>query len=177
MGVDPQRVVDGWRELHAPIVRFWRAVDDAFKGAVRGETSRVDRFEFVPSSDGNNVAIFLPSGRPIVYNGGGLERGEHGPSAYYVGAYGTREHIYGGKITENVIQAMCRDLLADALVRAEEAGLCPVLHVHDEIVCDVPAQAGAEALAELERIMLDVPEWAEGFPVGASCHYGERYRK
>jgi DNA polymerase len=177
VGIDPADVVAAFRKQHPALVRFWRALGDAFIGAVRGTPSRVDRFDFVPSSDGKDVAIFLPSGRPIIYNDVGIHRDERGrPSAYYAGTK-FQEHVYGGKIAENVIQAMCRDLMADALVRAEEAGLCPVLHVHDEVVVDVDGHAGAEALEELSRIMLDVPEWAEGFPVGAAGHFGRRYRK
>ena len=180
-GVDPADVVRAFREQHAPIVRFWRDLQGAFVDAIRGVPSRVDRFDFVPSSSGSDVAVFLPSGRPIVYNGAGLARGTWDDgrpkvSPYYAGARG-REYVYGGKIAENVIQAMCRDLMADALVRAEEAGLCPVLHVHDEIVCDVPESAAADALEALRGIMLTLPEWAEGFPVGAAGHTGRRYRK
>jgi DNA polymerase len=72
---------------------------------------------------------------------------------------------------------MCRDMLTDAMIRAEEAGLAPVLHVHDEVVCDVDRRAAIEAEAELAEIMVTLPEWAEGFPVGAAGHVGERYRK
>lgn len=180
VGVSAEDVVKAWRELHAPIVRYWRKLEDAFVNAVRGTPGRVWPFEFAPSADGKDVAIFLPSGRPIVYNAVGLSReigfnGRERFSPYYVGTKSGREHLYGGKIAENVIQAMCRDLMADALVRSERAGLCPVLHVHDEIVCDVPR--GEEGYHELRRIMLTLPEWAEGFPVGASGHWGRRYRK
>jgi DNA polymerase bacteriophage-type len=176
LGVDPQEVVDAWRKLHAPIVRFWRACDDAFRGAVRGVESSVDQFTFTPSDDGRDVAIFLPSGRPIVYNGASMVQNGGRTGLAYHGTKGI-EHIYGGKIVENVIQAMCRDLLADAMVRCERAGLPVVLHVHDELVCEVPAQAAAEGAALLHAIMVDLPEWAEGFPVGAAGHHGTRYRK
>lgn len=179
-GVNAKSVIDAWRTLHAPIVRYWRRLEDAFVAAIRGNPSRVWPFEFCPSADGKDVAIFLPSGRPIVYNAVGFSReigfnGRERLSPYYVGTKSGREHLYGGKIAENVIQAMCRDLMADALVRAERAGLNPVLHVHDEIVCDVPR--GEEGYAELKRIMLELPEWAQGFPIGASGHWGRRYRK
>jgi DNA polymerase len=96
-------------------------------------------------------------------------------SPYYIGTKSGREHLYGGKIAENLTQAGCRDLMAEALVAAEAAGLCPVLHVHDEVVCDAPR--GEETYAELKRIMTTLPEWAEGFPVGAAGHWGKRYRK
>lgn len=173
----PRAIVDAWRELHAPIVQFWYRVQAAFLGAVRGRSSSVAGFDFVPSDSGADVAIFLPSGRPIIYNSVREGRDIKGrPTLSYQGTTFT-EHIYGGKITENIIQAFCRDLLADALVRAEEAGLCPVLDVHDEIACDVPESAEEEADAELDQIMTTLPEWAEGFPVGAKGHHGRRYRK
>lgn len=180
VGVSAADVVASWRKLHEPIVRYWRALEDAFTDAVRGTESRVEPFAFVPGSDGSGVAIILPSGRPIVYNQTGLSRevgfnGRTKFSPYYIGTKSGREHLYGGKLAENVIQAVCRDLMADALVRAERAGLAPVLHVHDEIVCDVPN--GAEGYEALREIMLTLPEWAEGFPVGAAGHFGKRYRK
>lgn len=180
VGVDAADIVRGWRELHVPIVRHWRALEDAFVGAVRGSSSHVGPYEFVPGADGRDVAIFLPSGRPIVYNSVGLSReigfnGRERFAPYYVGTKSGREHLYGGKIAENVTQAGCRDLLAQGLVGAEAAGLAPVLHVHDEIVADVPR--GAEGYAELQQIMTTLPEWADGFPVGAAGHWGRRYRK
>jgi len=177
IGVDAAEVVYAWRDLHAPIVRFWRALEYTFRDAVRGEAGSLDCFKLVPSNDGRDVAIFLPSGRPIVYSNTRLGSDEQGrPRLAFTGTKGP-EHTYGGKLTENAIQALCRDLMADALVRAEDAGLCPVLHVHDEIVCDVPASAAAEAYEYLHAIMTDLPAWAEGFPIGAAGHTGMRYRK
>jgi DNA polymerase len=177
-GVDASAVILAWRTLHAPTVRFWYALEAAFASAVAGTPATVDRFDFVPAEDGNAVAIFLPSGRPIVYNETRCTRDYKGRRQLsYLGTKSGREYTYGGKITENVIQAMCRDLMADALVRCEAAGLEPVLHVHDEIVCEVPRSAELEGYECLEAIMLDVPAWAEGFPIGAAGHTGIRYRK
>jgi DNA polymerase len=179
--VSPEAVVAAWRTLHRPIVEFWYAIEKAFHAAIDGHASKVACFDVCPNGQGD-VAIFLPSGRPIVYNAVGVHHdvwpdGRPKRQAYYRGTKSGREWLYGGKLTENVIQALCRDLMADALVRAEDAGLCPVLHVHDEIVCEVPANAGAEGLALLRAIMLDVAEWADGFPIGAAGHFGRRYRK
>ena len=180
VGVDAADIVKGWRELHAPIVKYWHVLEDAFVDAVRGTARSVWPYEFVPGDDGSSVAIFLPSGRPIVYNQTGLSRevgfnGRTKFAPYYVGTKGHREHLYGGKIAENVTQAGCRDLMMAGLVQAERDGLAPVLRVHDEIVCDVPR--GEEGYRELKDIMLTLPEWAEGFPVGAAGHWGKRYRK
>jgi hypothetical protein len=87
------------------------------------------------------------------------------------------EHLYGGKIAENAIQGMCRDLLADALVRLERAGLPPVMHVHDEPVCEVPIEALDRARDTITAIMTTMPAWADGFPPKANVEWGFRYRK
>lgn len=179
-GVDSFEVVARWRQLHAPSVAFWGDVERAFRAAIAGRESDVAGFTFQPSSDGNDVAIFLPSGRPIVYNDVHLKgRGDggRGTSIVFSGGHTGEEYTYGGKLVENLIQALCRDLLAHTLVGAERAGLRPVMHVHDEIVCEVPETAGAEGLAELHQIMVTLPDWAEGFPVGAAGFFGKRYRK
>lgn len=178
-GVDPQEIVDAWRELHAPVVQFWRELENAFTSAVRGYEADASCFTCTPAEDGSGVAVWLPSGRPIVYNEARFARqpGRDRPGLAFLGTKNFVEHTYGGKLTENVIQALCRDLMAEALVKAEDAGLDPVLHVHDEVVCEVPANAAAEGLEYLTACMLDLPEWAEGFPIGAAGHIGKRYRK
>lgn len=171
-GVDVGAIVTAWRELHAPIKRLWYACGNAFASAARdGRTTRVGPFEFVPGTSGE-VACFLPSGRPVVYNDATVD--DAGGLAYTGRA---RAHIYGGKIVENAVQALCRDLMAEALLRAEDAGLNPVLTVHDEIVCDVPEAQGPAAFARLLEIMRTPPAWARGFPLGADGWTGRRYRK
>lgn len=184
-GVDVPDVVAAWRRAHRATVQFWYELGRAFIRAADGVDAHVSCFTFTGS--GSDVIAWLPSGRPIVYNDVRLRRDERGrPKVSYAPARpgpGTylnedgelRSDTYGGKLTENLIQALCRDLMADALVRAEAAGLAPVLHVHDEIVCEVPR--GAEGLDVLRRIMLTLPDWAEGFPIGAAGHSGRRYRK
>lgn len=181
-GISADDVVSKWRKLHAPSVKFWRDVEDAFLLAVDGHASTVSCFRFEPSSDGKDVAIFLPSGRPVVYPDARVristtKWGTEKPSICYAGGKTGTEWLYGGKITENVIQAMCRCLMADALVRADDAGLCPVLTVHDEIVTEVPEAYVVEAGAYLHEIMCTLPDWAKGFPVDASGFCGRRYRK
>jgi DNA polymerase len=179
LGVDPLDTVNAWRDLHWPVVEFWREIENAFASAVRGEEARASVFTCTPSEDGSGVAIWLPSGRPIVYNETRFARqpGRKRPGLAFLGTKNFVEHTYGGKLTENVIQALCRELMAESLVKADDAGLDPVLHVHDEIVSEVPASAADEGLEYLTAIMLDLPEWAEGFPIGAAGHVGRRYRK
>jgi DNA polymerase len=86
-----------------------------------------------------------------------------------------RISTYGGKLSENITQAICRDLLAEAMLRVEAAGYQIVLTVHDEIVCE-GAYAEADR-AHFERLMTAVPAWAKGFPIAAGCWRSERYIK
>jgi DNA polymerase bacteriophage-type len=191
-GIDVDGVVAAWRRAHAPTVRFWYDLERAFIRAAHGSEARVGvgcELVLTPSDDGQDVAIWLPTGRPIVYNAVRLRRDERGrvkvsyspmtpgPGTYMVDGE-LRADTYGGKLTQNVIEGICRELLARSLVAAERAGLAPCVHVHDEIVGEVPrTKKGTEGLDHLRRIMLDLDDWAEGFPIGAAGHEGRRYRK
>lgn len=178
-GVDAAAVVAAWRGRHAPIVRFWRALESAFGAAMVSGYAEVDApapLRYVASATDADVALILPSGRPVVYPDARYADRDGRPSLAYRGARGV-EHTYGGKLAENAIQALCRDLLADALMRAERAGLCPVMHVHDEIVCDVPEERADAAYEQLRTIMTTPPAWAAGFPAGAAGYVARRYRK
>jgi len=82
---------------------------------------------------------------------------------------------YGGSIVQSITQAVARDILAEAILRLEAASYPIVLHVHDEIVADVPDAYGS--LAEFEKLMCVLPTWAEGMPVEAEGYESNRYRK
>jgi DNA polymerase len=82
---------------------------------------------------------------------------------------------YGGKLTENIVQAIARDILADALVRVSAASLPVVCHVHDEIVCEVPDTD--PSVDELLVHMRQQPAWSAGLPLAVEGWAGVRYRK
>lgn len=173
-GVDAEDVVQAWRKLHAPIVRLWRDCEAAYAAACEGRSGRAGPFTYEPIGD--DVACVLPSQRPVMYPGARAKRGRRGWDLSYRGHL-FEEHVYGGLLVENAIQAMCRDFLADALGRCELDGLDPVLHVHDEAVCEVDADVADEGLEHMRMIMADVPEWARGLPIVLDGFVSRRYRK
>ena len=175
--LDVDAIVAAWRAGRAPTVAWWRALQAAFVSAfVDKRPCKAGRFvEFVPSNDGA-VAMVLPSGRPIVYWGVQIEPGAYGPSISYDGGQ-FREHLYGGKLAENAVQAFCRDLLAEAIVLLEKDGVPVVLHVHDEAVGSVPRDRAEWARERVHARLTTPPAWAPGLLLDASVDVGERYRK
>ncbi len=86
-----------------------------------------------------------------------------------------REHLYGGLVAENDTQAIARDLLVNGMIKAEAAGYEIVAHVYDEMIAEVPIGFGN--LREFEKLICELPEWAEGMPLTAGGWHGKRYRK
>lgn len=127
----------------------------------------------------------LPSGRCLAYGAPKIEDretpwGAVGKSVTALGVNSVtkkweRFALYGGLATENVVQAIARDLMANGMLQAEAAGYPIVMTIHDEAVADVPIGHGT--LAEFERLLCDLPGWATGLPVVASGWEGFRYRK
>jgi len=180
--LDIEGIVAAWRKAHSATVSLWYACQRAFIRAAGGASAWAGPFQFVPSSDGEDVAAFLPSGRPVVYRDARILHDETGRATcthsgqVSLGHWGT-VYTYGGKLVENLIQAMCRDYLAEVLVDTERDGLDPVLHVHDECVCEVDTAAVGDAEDYLHSRMTAPPKWAPDFPAAASGFVGIRYRK
>ncbi len=175
--LDVDAIVAAWRAGRAPTQQWWRALQAAMISAyVDQRPAKAGRFvTFEPGQDGA-IAMVLPSGRPIVYWGVKVEPGSFGPSITYDGG-NFREHLYGGKLAENAVQGFCRDLLAEALVLLAKDGMAKVLHVHDEIVLDVPLADVERASKVLRSRLVTAPAWAPGLPLAASIDVGKRYRK
>lgn len=192
-----------YREANPAIVQFWRDIEDAAMAAIRNPGKeftagpRGVKFSRNVETDnnGNKVSgwwlrMTLPSGRVMSYPGVGLsvskETDEDGKVStnvrikYQGENQLTRQwgfqYTYSGKLVENCTQALCRDLLANALLNVEANGYPIVLHVHDEIICETP-DSPEYNVAELERLMCELPEWAEGFPLVAEGSEMYRYAK
>lgn len=88
-----------------------------------------------------------------------------------------RKDIYGGRLTENVTQRFARDLLGEAILRVERAGMPVCFHAHDELIAEVDAADARDAFIVAKRVMEEVPEWATGLPIGISGGVYDRYTK
>ncbi len=184
-GIAPKTIVDAWRAKHPRVVDMWHFCDDAFRRAIRnpGRAYLAARCEFTGYAD--RVEIKLPSGRVLTYMGARLEASKKvGWEDSTVIVYDSavkgrvkREEIYSGKIVENIDQAIARDLLADAMLRIAETGDDIVMHVHDEVIAEVPDDCVEEARDSMEEIMKVVPNWAVGLPVSAKPEIMLRYGK
>ena len=175
-----------YRQTNPEIVQLWRTLEAAAIQAMQDPERWVNvaggRIGFMKAK--GRLYLRLPSGRCLIYTQPRYELVEtpfgaragltfEGPSSA-TRRWG-RQSLYGGKLTENAVQALCRDLLASALLRLEAAGYSTVLHVHDEIVAEVPEDSGD--VEEFERLMAQPPEWATGFPMKAEGWRAKRFGK
>lgn len=178
--------IEAWRKESPAIVAMWYGLEDAARLAIQNPGSAFGYRGILYQVGGGVLYCRLPSGRLIAYNGARLVPGTTpwGKAVMRI-VYDRVDPItqqwtptdtYGGKLTENVVQAASRDILAHAMKRHDAEGYPIVLHVHDEIAAEVPAGFGS--VAEFEAIMADLPTWAAGWPLRASGGWrGRRYRK
>lgn len=140
---------------------------------------------FGPGKYGD-LAMRLPSGRVVRYHQPRLETPPERPGqkwapkpqfAYTDLRSGFTEFMYGGKWLENATQAVCRDLLAHAMVQLEAAGFHIVMTIHDEIVCEASESAAHGMLCRMEKLMCELPAWAAGMPVAVEGFTTSRYGK
>ena len=172
-------LVSSWRSANPNIVKFWRAVEEAAKEAVREKVSvKINRLEFKCNS--GFLFITLPSGRKLSYIKPRIEKNKYEWESITYEGVGTgksweRIETYGGKLAENCTQAIARDILAEAMLRLDEAGYRIVMHCHDEVVLEV--EKGKGSVDKVCRSMSEVPEWADGLPLAAEGYECEFYRK
>lgn len=187
------RVQKAWRAANDLIVQFWFSLENAVRAAIESRGERFEVGKLVVVADSRCLHIRLPSGRsirywrprlrrttrkvPCVTDQGVVEEREFDTQEiqfYAVGPSKTRmavESTYGGKLVENVTQAVARDLLAHSLVTLEAQKFPVVLHVHDSIVAEVP-HSDTRTVQEFCYHMTELPDWAFGCPVTAEGYRG-----
>ena len=170
---EAKRIVSVYREKNNRIARYWRDSENEFVEMVK-EAGRV-----------RSVELPLPSGRSLTYHNpriiqretpwGAMRDTAQVDTLNSVTRQWVSQIIWGGLLTENVVQATARDLMATAMMALELKGYNVILSVHDEIISEVPDDFGS--LEEMIDIMTRCPSWADGCPINAEGKEGKRYRK
>nr|DAZ38042.1 MAG TPA: DNA polymerase I [Caudoviricetes sp.] len=172
-------LVSQWRLANPHITEFWWKVDAAaFKAVKERCTVQMDRLLF--EYRGGILFIHLPSGRKLSYVKPRLELNRFGREGITYEGVGeskkwTRIETYGPKMVENIVQAVSRDILAEAMLRLEKAGFDIVMHVHDEVVLEVPE--GVSSVEEVNELMAVNPSWTMGLPLKAAGFESAFYKK
>lgn len=177
-------VVKRWRGSNRCIVRLWHEVENAALETLRtGRASYAGKCSFTLESDGELrfLTITLPSERKLFYANPFLTQNRFGNES--MGYYGVNQQTkkwcemetYGGKLVENITQAVARDCLALNIERLEAAGFPIVFHVHDEVVIDIEKKRAD--LSTVIKIMSQPPEWAKDLPLRADGWIGEYFTK
>lgn len=188
-----QEIVNVWRDASPAIRRFWAQLERIINTGGGVDTGLVNI-----EVKGQDRYVWLPSGRPIVYrgltrrwkqpldaDGAPLGPARLVPHVLNTGADRARvpyKPLHGGIITENIVQAVARDILVQALRNLEEAGWPVVTHIHDEVVCEIPADKrgldGEALVAEVSEIMCRPPAWADDdLVIKAAGYTCQRYHK
>ena len=172
-------LVRQWRQANPHIIRLWAQVENAAMLAVK-EKTRVRLGRLVFQYQSGMLFIALPSGRKLCYVKPRIQTNRFGGEGLTYEGVGeskkwTRIETFGGKLTENIVQAAARDLLAGAMLRLRDAGFEIVMHVHDEAVLEVPV--GQSSVKEVCTLMAEAPAWADGLPLRADGYECEFYKK
>ena len=175
--------VDAYRSRYYQVPDYWKGVEAAALKAVR--TRGVVKYKTIkwgvkgrwlycqlPST--RKLAFYDPKIRQVATEWGGK------PTLTFMGVNSVtqkweRQKTYGGKLVENITQAVARDLMVNSMFEVEKENYKIVLTVHDEIVSEVPKDFGS--IEEFEKIMERLPVWAKGFPMKAEAWQAERFRK
>jgi DNA polymerase len=181
-----KEAVNGFRKKYKEVPVLWDELNNAVVIAVKLKKSIYVKGLIVDGKDKRVLKIKLPSGRFIHYHGAHITQEENWKGqlvdqvSYYAwDAKGLMvKRLYGGLITENVIQAISRDLLLNGMLEAEKMGFKIIMTIHDEIVAEVPLDSPL-TIHDLLACMRKIPDWAEGmgFVLEAEGWEGPYYRK
>ena len=188
-------IVDRWRETNSMIRDLWNIVDSAAVTVITNGGAQTIRSETTDAvitlaceldviTGTRYMTILLPSGRKLYYPSPEIGVNRWGnPSVSYMGQNQTtkrweRVETYGGKLVENIVQAIARDCLAIAIENLESQGLHVVFHIHDEVVIDTPAWADEDAMLEtVTKIMTKPIPWAQALPLNADGWVDKFFKK
>jgi len=173
-------IAKGWRNANPRIVRLWKLLEDVARHVIKHRsrhTLKLPYCDITFSYEQGYLFITLPSGRRLAYYGAHLQ----GLAVRYYGLDQVKkiwhkEETYGGKLAENITQAIARDILYDAMYRMR-GEIKILLHIHDEIVGEADDSEAVEALQFMENIMSVGPSWATGLPLKGDGYISKYYKK
>jgi DNA polymerase len=175
---EARRMVDGWRRANSWAVPYWSLLEEAYTRALRNKGREFKAGRVTYLYDGRHLWYALPSGRILCYPFAKFE----GENITYVKAAWKpaadakewpRARLWKGLACENITQATANDLLRHSLRQLSDV----ILHIHDEIVLEVPESQQESAANKLKEVMCTPPDWAEGLPLDAEVDVMTRYGK
>lgn len=180
-----EKTVKTYRETYPEVVKLWYAQERAAILSVKNPGRIFTEGPIKWKVQGNFLYCRLPSGRCLAYPDPAIKviktKWDTDKESLTFMAVNTitkqwdREHTYGGKLVENIVQATARDLMANGMLNTEKAGYKSVMTVHDEVISEVPEGFGS--VEEFEKLLSTPPEWAKDYPIKAEGWRGKRYRK
>ena len=169
---EARRIIDIYRRTNPAVTALWKQAQNMLVAMARAENCTLGKAG-VLKVDSWEKAVQLPSGLMMRYNDLKFEQTENGIEFSYKTRYG-RTRIYGGKVIENVCQAIARCIIGEQMLKIGKRYKV-VLTVHDAIACVVPEAEVTEAQAYVEECMRWTPEWAAGLPVNCESGHGKAY--
>lgn len=173
-----KRIVDIYRQANPAVTTFWRNSESAFTYVAKYKRPCGVPYVGFHSDDGIDVVITLPNGRRMNYHRVAVGREEvfgGDTLKVYNDLMHTWDHVWGGVITENIVQAISRDVLVEAMLRLEDSGHHTCLSVHDELVMVAPPEQAERMLATAIKEMSRPPTWAPDLPLAAEGVVCDRY--
>jgi DNA polymerase len=180
-----KQTIEAYRTKNGYIKQMWYSVEQAAVSAIKAPGATYQSSMCAFRVEGQFLYARLPSGRCIAYFQPQLSPkltpfGHEAAEITYMGKHPATGHwarvgTYGGRLTENIVQAVARDLLVHGMLVTDEHGYAGLTTVHDELISEAPIDYGS--VQEFEKLMADLPQWAAGCPVRAEGWSGPRYRK
>lgn len=173
-----KHIVDAWRQANPNITQYWWDIDQAAKDAITtGEPQQVRTITL--HTERGMLFITLPSGRKLAYAKPAIGANRFGGDSITCYGVGTnrkfeKQETYGGKLVENITQAVARDLLSHSITLLENTGNDIVMHIHDEVVIEAPPETTIDEVCDL---MSQAPQWADGIPLAADGYECTYYMK
>ena len=172
-----------WRRANPRIVDLWGELEKAAIDAITyRKPIKATVRNLVFDCDGENLKVTLPSGRSLFYYKPRIVQAKNRPEIQYQGLIQTTKQwglidTYGGKLTENVVQAIARDLLAHTMLQLDKAQFAITMHIHDEVIVELPCLQEKELYDKMVQIMSTSPEWAKDLPLNADGYTTYFYKK